>query len=59
MITKQRESNSLEEKCSKLHFLLEEQWQQNYFIKNKNIELEDKVKELQDQIKRLTVSNSN
>lgn len=53
MITKEKENNivQLKEKCSKLHFLLEEQWQQNYFIKNKNLELEDKVRELEEKLK--------
>jgi len=34
----------------KLHNLLLEQWQQNYFIKNKNIELEDKIEDLKKQL---------
>lgn len=33
-------------KRERLEELLKEQWQQNYFIKNKNIELEDKIEEL-------------
>ena len=49
-----KEYDSLKEKYDKLHLLLEEQWQQNYFIKNKNIELEDKIKQLENKIKILT-----
>jgi uncharacterized coiled-coil DUF342 family protein len=37
----------------KLHNLLLEQWQQNYFIKNKNIELEDKIEDLKKQLNSL------
>lgn len=45
---------TLKEKCKKLNDLLGIQWQQNYFIKNKNIELEDKICDLSFQVKELT-----
>lgn len=44
----------LKEKCNKLNDLLSVQWEQNYFIKNKNIELEDKICDLSFQVKELT-----
>lgn len=43
LIEKYREEKN---KRERLEELLSEQWQQNYFIKNKNIELEDKIQEL-------------
>lgn len=58
-----KDYDSLQERFQKLWFenqnlkknndlenLLRIQWEQNYFIKNKNIELEDKIHELQNQI---------
>lgn len=44
----------LKEKCEKLHGLLGSQWEQNYFIKNRNLELEDKVDDLRAQVAELT-----
>jgi predicted nuclease with TOPRIM domain len=59
----QKDYDTLQEKFQKLWFenenlkkdkdlenLLRIQWEQNYFIKNKNIELEDKIHDLQNQI---------
>ena len=44
----------LKNKCDKLHDLLGDQWKQNYFIKNKNLELEDIIGDLRAQVKELT-----
>lgn len=49
-----KDYESLKQKYDKVHFLFEEQWKQNYFIKNKNIELEDKIKQLEKKIEVLT-----
>lgn len=47
------------EKREILEELLSEQWQQNYFIKNKNIELEDKITELKKTIESLSTHIKN
>lgn len=53
MNNSQNQILDLKKDNEKLHKLFLEQWQQNYFIKNKNIELEDKINDLKNQLNSL------
>lgn len=53
-LRKDKDYIALEKKCEQLHDLLNEQWQQNYSIKNKNLELEDTIKVLKEKLERAT-----